>query len=166
MKALVAYYSESDNTKKLADAVATGLGTQALSLDAVHVESLATYDVICIGTPVHGGAPNRKVKDFIASMPPLKGKGCAAFCTMHAFGDQRTLLAMKRLLEARRPTDGRPKDCFLRARPALHSKRRVPLIPPALFGAAPSTTPPSAPGSRSTALRSWRGQSRLQSRCR
>ena len=101
MNVLVAYYSESDNTKKLADALASGLGTRATSLDAVNAQALPGYDLICIGTPVHGGGPARKVRDFVLRMPALKGKRCAAFCTMHAFGDKRTLLTLKRSLEAK-----------------------------------------------------------------
>jgi flavodoxin len=101
MKTLVAYYSETNNTRKLADAVASGLGTQALRLDEVNLQALTDYDLICIGTPVQGGRPARKVRDFIARMPALYGKRCAAFCTMHAFGAERTLLALKKSLEAR-----------------------------------------------------------------
>jgi hypothetical protein len=34
-------------------------------------------------------------------MPLLPGKRCAGFCTMHAFGDERTLLSLKRSLEGK-----------------------------------------------------------------
>lgn len=101
MKALVAYYSESDNTRKLADAVASGLGTTAVKLESVNPQALAEYDLICLGTPVQGARPARKVQEFISRMPRLPGKRCAGFCTMHAFGDQRTLEALKRALEGK-----------------------------------------------------------------
>jgi len=101
MNALVAYYSESDNTKKLAGALAAGLGTQALRLETVDPGALDGYDLICIGSPVQYGGPAEKVRDFISRMPMLKGKPCAAFCTMHAFGDQDTLATLHRLLEAK-----------------------------------------------------------------
>lgn len=101
MKALVAYYSESDNTKKLAGAVASGLGTQPVSIAAVDVGTLADYDLICLGTPVQYGGPAREVRDFIARMPVLQGVGCAAFCTLHAMGDRATLQSMQSLLEAK-----------------------------------------------------------------
>jgi flavodoxin len=101
MNALVAYYSESDNTRKLADALAAGLGTRAVPLDQVSVQVLSDYDLICIGTPVQGGRPARKVREFIARMPMLKGTRCAGFCTMHAFGDKNTLQTLKKSLEAR-----------------------------------------------------------------
>lgn len=101
MKALVAYYSESDNTKKLANALASGLGTEAVRLEAVNPWTLHEYDLICLGTPVQYGAPARAVREFIARMPALNGKSCAAFCTMHAFGDKATLRTMKTWLEAK-----------------------------------------------------------------
>jgi len=101
MKALVAYYSESDNTKKLADALAFGLGTQAVRLEAVDVQTLSSYDLVCMGSPVQYGGPAQRVRDFIARMPTLSGKSCAAFCTMHAFGDRNTLQTLKTLLEAK-----------------------------------------------------------------
>jgi flavodoxin len=101
MNVLVAYYSESDNTRKLADALASGLGTQAICLEAVKWEALPAYDLICIGTPVQGARPARKVMEFVSRLPLLKGKRCAAFCTMHAFGDTRTLRILKKALEAK-----------------------------------------------------------------
>jgi multimeric flavodoxin WrbA len=101
MNSLVAYYSESDNTKKLADALATGLGTKAVRLDTVQPDALAGYELICIGTPVQYGGPAAKVREFISRMPRLQGKKCAAFCTMHAVGDTATLLALRRALEAK-----------------------------------------------------------------
>jgi flavodoxin len=101
MKALVAYYSESDNTKKLAEALASGLETEAVRLEAVNPWTLHEYDLICLGTPVQYGAPAAVVREFVARMPPLNGKSCAAFCTMHAFGAKATLRTMKTWLEAK-----------------------------------------------------------------
>jgi flavodoxin len=101
MHALVAYYSESDNTKKLAEALASGLGTKPVRIEDVDVKSLAAYDLVCIGTPVQYGGPAAKVRDFIARMPAMNGKKCAAFCTMHAFGDANTLQTLKKSLEAK-----------------------------------------------------------------
>ena len=101
MRALVVYYSESHNTQKLAQAIATGLGTQAVSLESVDPLTLADCDLVCIGTPVQYGAPARKVREFIERMPVMTGKKAAAFCTMHMFGDRNTIHALKRSLEAK-----------------------------------------------------------------
>jgi flavodoxin len=101
MKALVVYYSESSNTQKLAQAIASGLGTQPVSLESVEARELAGYDLICIGTPVQYGAPARKVREFVARMPAMTGTKCAAFCTMHMFGDRNTIRTLKTWLEAK-----------------------------------------------------------------
>jgi len=101
MKALVVHYSESNNTQKLAQAIASGLGTQPVSLESVQPGSVADYDLICIGTPVQYGAPARKVRDFVERMPAMPGKKAAAFCTMHMFGASNTIEALKTMLEAK-----------------------------------------------------------------
>jgi flavodoxin len=101
MRAIVVYYSESGNTQKVAQAVGAGLGTQDRRVEEVKIQELPTYDLICIGTPVQGGAPAKKVLDFISQMPALNGKKAAAFCTMHMFGDKKTILILRKVLEAR-----------------------------------------------------------------
>lgn len=101
MKALVVYHSESGNTQKLALAIASGLGTQAVRIEAVESQDLQGYDLICIGTPVNYGAPTRQVRDFISRLPIMSGKKGAAFCTMHMFGDKKTLQTLRGLLEAK-----------------------------------------------------------------
>jgi flavodoxin len=101
MKTLVVYYSESGNTQKLAQAVAAGLGTQTLRIEEVKAQELADCDLICIGTPVQGAAPAKKVLEFISHMPPMKDKKAAVFCTMHMFGDKKAIEILKRTLEDR-----------------------------------------------------------------
>jgi flavodoxin len=101
MKPLVVYYSESSNTRKLAQAIASGLGTTPVSLESVDPRQLGGYDLICIGTPVQYGAPARKVREFVERMPAMNGVRFAAFCTMHMFGDGNTIRTLKTWLEAK-----------------------------------------------------------------
>jgi flavodoxin len=101
MKSLVVYYSESGNTQKLAQAVAAGMGTQAVKIEDVEAQTLSDYDLICIGTPVQRGAPAGKVLDFISQMPDMQGKKAAVFCTMHMIGDKKVIQILKKTLEAR-----------------------------------------------------------------
>jgi len=101
MKSLVVFYSESGNTQKLAQAVATGLGTQSMRIEDIETRKVSDYDLICIGTPVQGAAPARKVLDFISQMPLMSGKKVAFFCTMHMFGDKKAIQISKKMLEAR-----------------------------------------------------------------
>jgi flavodoxin len=101
MKSLVVFYSESGNTQKLAQAIAAGLGTQAVKIEDIEARILPDYDLICIGTPVQGGAPAKKVLDFISQMPDMSNKKAAVFCTMHMFGDKQVIQMVKKTLEAR-----------------------------------------------------------------
>ena len=101
MSALVIYHSESGNTQKLAQAVATGLGVAAVSLESVDMTRVPDCDLICVGTPVQYGGPSRAVRKFIARMPAMPGKRAAAFCTMHASGDAKTIHQLQLLFEAK-----------------------------------------------------------------
>lgn len=101
MKSLVVFYSKSGNTEKVAMAIATGLGTQPRRIEDMPSQELPSYDLICVGTPVHGGAPDKKVMDFISQMPDMDGKKSAVFCTKSIAGDKATLAALSKALEAK-----------------------------------------------------------------
>ena len=101
MKSVVVYYSQSSNTEKIAQAIARGLGSKAMKLNEVDPRTLSGYDVIAIGSPVHGGAPNKKVMEFISQMPDLTGKKAGLFCTKSMFGDKPAIAAMRKGIEAK-----------------------------------------------------------------
>ena len=101
MKSLVVYYSESDNTAKLARAMASSLGVEARRIETVQPEETGSYDLIFIGTPVHGNKPNPVVVKFINAMPQLTGKRAAVFSTMHIGGDKKVFNILKQLLESK-----------------------------------------------------------------
>jgi len=97
MKSLVAYYSKTGNTEKIAKAIAKGLGADLRKIEGIN--NVSEYDLICVGTPVYGFAPANPVKEFLEKIPPLPNRKGAAFCTMHAFGDKRTLRIIKEKME-------------------------------------------------------------------
>ena len=101
MRAIVIYYSETGNTEKVARAVAAGLATKAVRIEDIKPRELSGYDIICIGTPVQGAAPAKKMLDFISQMPDMNGKKAAVFCTMHMFGDKKAVQILKKALEAK-----------------------------------------------------------------
>ena len=100
MKSLVVYYSKSGNTEKVARAIARGLEAELKKIE--EIENVFSYDLICIGTPVHAFAPAKPIKEFMRKLPDLPGKKGAGFCTMHAFGNKRTLRIIKEKLEVKR----------------------------------------------------------------
>lgn len=98
MRALVLYYSETGNTEKVAKAIAKGLGSELKKIEDVKIEDVKDYDLLCIGTPVHGFGPAKKVEKFLDELPVMSGKKGAAFCTMHIWGDKRTFKIIKEKL--------------------------------------------------------------------
>ena len=99
MKSLIIYYSETGNTEKVAKAIALAIAGEVKRVEEVKPDELTDYDLIFIGTPVHGSRPAKKIGDFIDSLPQLSGKKAAAFCTMHIGGDKMTFRTIKEKLE-------------------------------------------------------------------
>ena len=90
-KVLVTYYSETNNTKALAEAVAKGVksvkGTHLVlkTIDSTTEQDLINADAIIIGSPVYNANPAPEVLAFIKKWPfknqPLKNKIGAVFVT-------------------------------------------------------------------------------------
>ena len=88
---LIAYYSQSGNTKTLAHAVEEGAKSVAgvrvllLPIDQVSTKEVLEADAIVVGSPVYNANVAPEVQNFINSWPfegrPLKNKLGAAFVT-------------------------------------------------------------------------------------
>lgn len=84
MKILVAYYSQSGNTEKIANAIFTELKDEDISLQKitdVDVSTIASYDLIFVGSPVHAGAFPKPVKPFLKGIPDKVQTKFASFYT-------------------------------------------------------------------------------------
>jgi flavodoxin I len=79
MKALVAYYSESGNTEKLAKAIYDGINASEKEIISISEATAMDFDVIFVGFPVQASSVPAKVEEFIRSIP--KGKKLAFFVT-------------------------------------------------------------------------------------
>jgi flavodoxin len=80
MKALVTYYSQTGNTKNLAQAVYDGIeraGKDILPID--ETGTFEEYDVIFCGFPVQAHSVPEKAESFLKKIP--KGKKIALFAT-------------------------------------------------------------------------------------
>jgi NAD(P)H dehydrogenase (quinone) len=88
---LIAYYSQSGNTKKMAESIAegansvSGIQVKMLSIDQVKSQDLLDASAILVGSPVYNANIAPAVQEFINSWPfegrPLKDKIGAAFVT-------------------------------------------------------------------------------------
>ncbi|MBC8495689.1 hypothetical protein H8D36_06050 [archaeon] len=122
MKTLVVYYSRTQNTKKIAEEIASKLkcsieelidlksrkgifgyikgGHEALVKGHTELWDLrhdpSKYDLVIIGTPVWGGMVTPAVRTFIRDNKKKLGK-VAFFCTMAGKSDQKTFAGMEKL---------------------------------------------------------------------
>jgi hypothetical protein len=65
MKILVTYFSQTGNTKKIAEAIFEEIKTEKEIKPLDEVENLEGYDFAFLGFPVHGFGPTKKAADFI-----------------------------------------------------------------------------------------------------
>ncbi|MDD5156386.1 MAG: NAD(P)H-dependent oxidoreductase [Candidatus Omnitrophica bacterium] len=94
-KALVIYYSQSGNTKKMAESVAEGIqkaGLEAVVKDVkdVKADELLKYDGLVIGSPTYYGSMSAQIKqlfdDSVKFHGKLDGKVGAAFASSANIG--------------------------------------------------------------------------------
>ena len=88
---LITYYSETHNTKALAEAVAKGVASVKginlvlKTIDSTTEQDLINADAIIVGSPVYNANPAPEVLSFIKKWPfknqPLKNKIGAVFVT-------------------------------------------------------------------------------------
>jgi flavodoxin len=80
MKALVTYYSETGNTKKLAEAVYDGIEQAEKEILSIKdVADVEDYDIVFCGFPVQAHSLPRKMEAFLKKIP--EGKKVALFGT-------------------------------------------------------------------------------------
>lgn len=82
-KTLVAYFSRTGNTKKVAETVYGELAGDRTITTIDKAEALDAYDLIFVGFPVQSHSVPFPVETFLKSLP--KGKRIALFCTHGAF---------------------------------------------------------------------------------
>ncbi|MEO0278386.1 MAG: flavodoxin domain-containing protein [candidate division WOR-3 bacterium] len=101
MKAIIVFFSQSGNTRKIALSIYGGVkglinSCRLVSMSRVHPEELKNYDLIGIGSPVWGGVP-ANVRRFINRAPDLSGRYAFSFCA-HGAKPERFFPQMVRLL--------------------------------------------------------------------
>ena len=101
MKSIVVYFSQTGNTRKVAEAIYHGMKSAGVETDITPVSTghewrrtylrdvdfnrITGYDLIALGTPVtHWGAPENII-DLAENLPDLSGRHCFLFAT-HGMG--------------------------------------------------------------------------------
>ncbi len=86
MKSIIVYYSQTGNTKKIAEAIHAGMRQLVEQCDIARLkeidpeQDLLRYDLIGVGSPIMAGVPPN-FRAFIDSMTSVDGKHAFAFCT-------------------------------------------------------------------------------------
>jgi flavodoxin len=82
MKSCILYFSQTGNTRKFAEAISDSLKIPAVfDMTTTEPSVVNDYDVIMIGTPVHGFNPSKEAMSFVKSLPEGNGKRAILFCT-------------------------------------------------------------------------------------
>lgn len=85
MKALVIYDSLYGNTEKIAQAIGDALAGEVtvVRVGDVNASELRSFDLLIVGSPVHGGRATPAIDAFLKQLPAhsLEGKSVAAFDT-------------------------------------------------------------------------------------
>ncbi len=70
MKALVVFDSVAGNTRKIAEAIASGIagGTKAVSVGSAEAKDLGRVSLLIVGSPTYGGRPTEAMQNFMASV--------------------------------------------------------------------------------------------------
>lgn len=81
MKACILYFSGTGNTKKFAHALSTFLDLPIFNIENANPKVISDYDLLFVGTPVHGNAPAKPVTSFIGILPKADNKKAIIFST-------------------------------------------------------------------------------------
>jgi flavodoxin len=79
MKVLVVYYSQTGNTKKIAQAIFEEIRTEKCLKELREVRNLEGYELAFVGFPIHYGGPAKQAKSFLEKHS--QGKKIAMFVT-------------------------------------------------------------------------------------
>ena len=101
MNACVLSFSLTGNTRKFAETISDSLKIQAVyDITTTEPSVVADYDVMILGTPVHGFNPSKESISFVKRLPEGNGKKTVLFCTYRlwkgrVFGKLRNELKKK-----------------------------------------------------------------------
>jgi flavodoxin len=95
-KILIAYFTQSGNTKKLAEMISAETGGTLLELGTGPAPDLTGVDTVFVGTPNWSATLTPAVKEFLTSAD-LSGKTVVPFCTHGMGGLQNVASDMEKL---------------------------------------------------------------------
>jgi len=79
MKTLVAYFSQTGNTKRVAEAIFEELPSEKEIKEVSEIKDTSGYDLLFVGFPIHGFGPAKPGAEFLANQ--CQGKAVGLFVT-------------------------------------------------------------------------------------
>ena len=93
MKALITYFSQTGNTEQIAKAIhheVSGAHEADLkTIEEVKPDALGGYDLVFVGSPIHGSGLAFPVKEFLEALPEAAGFKLAGFVTHASFAYEK-----------------------------------------------------------------------------
>ena len=93
MKILVACFSQTGNTRQIADAIyqeaALSNDAEMVNIEDISADKLSAYDLVFIGSPIHAGGLAQQVQSLLASIPANPTFKMAAFFTHASFAYEK-----------------------------------------------------------------------------
>ncbi|MCD6523121.1 MAG: flavodoxin domain-containing protein [Candidatus Diapherotrites archaeon] len=114
MRVLLVYHSQTGNTKRIAEAIASGIGKECVvkKVSEVKPGDIKRFDVIGFGTGVYFGKPGRSIVEFIERLPKAK-KRVFVFATYGiGFFGKKAIKTLETKLEAKGFTVGKAFGCL------------------------------------------------------
>lgn len=81
MKSCILYFSATGNTKKFALAISQSLNIPIFNVESTKSQIAKDYDLIILGTPVHGMSPAKVISKFVETLPQANNKKTIIFST-------------------------------------------------------------------------------------
>lgn len=94
MSVTVIYYSRKGNTRRVAEAMASALGTEAVDISVSHTP--VNSDVLIVGMGIYAGKPDQNILSYIDNLPVNRIKYAGVFSTS-ASGKDRMETAVSML---------------------------------------------------------------------
>ena len=99
MNACVLYFSQTGNTRKFAEAISDSLEIPTVyDITTKEPTVVNDFDLIILGTPVHGFNPSVEALAFVERLPDGDGKRAILFCT-HRLWKGSTFKKLKKELK-------------------------------------------------------------------
>ena len=103
MEAIVVYFTKTGNTKKVANAIARGLGknwdVKMVSVEKANLNEIVKAEIIGFGSGIYYGQPGEEFGKFVNKLPSMEGKSVFLFSTSGTGGEKLLRPVRERLEE-------------------------------------------------------------------